>query len=252
MIKKLFLVGVVAAIAVVAVKGTGVVKGLRSEYESVKQVWKGSESPEKQIEKLRGEVSKLDADVNKVKDELAREIVECRDLQRQAGKVRTEVDADQARVVAFGKELDAATKQVSYGRETLSIPDAKERLKSDVNFLVKKKQTLAVLEKTLSHRERAREILEKQLDELQRQKLTLKTEIDAIEVEYKALKLSQIENKYQKDDSRLSNIKQTLDKLRKDLEVNQERLKLDPVVQEGTPAASTESVSDILAPLEKK
>ena len=75
MIKKLLLVGVVAAIAVVAVKGTGVVKGLRSEYEQAKQAWKGNESPEKQIEKLRGEVSKLDGDVNKVKDELAREIV---------------------------------------------------------------------------------------------------------------------------------------------------------------------------------
>ncbi len=251
MIRKLLLVGVVGAIAVVAVKGTGVVKGLRSEYEQAKQEWRGKDSPEKQIAMLRGEVSKLDGDVNKVKDELAREIVEGRDLQRQSGKIRTEVDADQARVLAFGKELDAAAKQVSYGRETLSIPDAKDRLKSDVNFLVKKKQTLAILEKTLNHRERAREILEKQLDELQRQKLTLKTEIDSIEVEYKALKLSQIENKYQKDDSRLSNIKQTLEKLRKDLEVNQERVKLDPVGI-APPAESQESVSDILAPLEKK
>ena len=52
-----------------------VVKGLRSEYEQAKQAWKGCESPERQIEKLRGEVSKLDCDVNKVKDELAKEIV---------------------------------------------------------------------------------------------------------------------------------------------------------------------------------
>jgi len=252
MLKKLILVGVVAAIGFVAVKSTGAMKSLRAEYDQVKQSWKGKDSPEKQIESLRGEVAKLDGDVNKVKDELAREIVEARDLQRQSAKVRTEVDADQARVLAFGKDLESATVKVSYGRESLSVPEAKERLKSDVNFLVKKKQTLTILEKTLGHRERAREILEKQLDELQRQKLTLKTEIDAIEVEYKALKLSQIENRYQKDDSRLSNIKQTLDKLRKDLEVNQERVKLDPKGQAPAVAESNESVSDILAPLEKK
>jgi hypothetical protein len=161
-----------------------------------------------------------------------------------------DLDGYEDLLIANGHSRDLANSDSLAALDRLPpARDAKDRLKSDVTFLVRKKATLATLEKTLTHRERAKDILEKQLDELNRQKLTLKTEIESIEVEYKALALQQIENKYQKDDSRLSGIKQTLEKLRKDLEVKQERIKLDPVGVEAAKPASKESVDDILAPL---
>ncbi len=247
--KKILLVAVIVAGVVFAVKGASVIGTLKREYENAKSAIKGDKSEEDQIKELRKEVDKLDKDIDRAKDNLAKEIVEVRDLSKQSTKLRAEVTGEEKRVLAFGEDLKTTEGQIAYGREMLSIPDAKDRLKSDVSLLVRKKNTLATMEKTLSHRERSKDILEKQLAELANQKQSLKSEIDAIEVEYQNIKLQQMENKYQKDDSRLSNIKQNLDKMRKDLEVKKERIKLDPV---GQPApASNESVDDIIKPLSK-
>jgi len=247
--KKILLVAVIVAGVVFAVKGASVIGTLKREYENAKSAIKGDKSEEDQIKELRKEVDKLDKDIDRAKDNLAKEIVEVRDLSKQSTKLRAEVTGEEKRVLAFGEDLKTTEGQIAYGREMLSIPDAKDRLKSDVSLLVRKKNTLATMEKTLSHRERSKDILEKQLAELANQKQSLKSEIDAIEVEYQNIKLQQMENKHQKDDSRLSNIKQNLDKMRKDLEVKKERIKLDPV---GQPApASNESVDDIIKPLSK-
>ncbi len=248
--KKLILVALVVAGVVFAVKGANVIGSLKREYENAKNAIKGDKTEEDQIKELRKEVDKLDKDVDKAKDNLAKEIVEVRDLQKHSSKLRVEVTAEEKRVLAFGEDLKTTEGQIAYGREMLSVPEAKDRLKSDVTLLVRKKNTLGTMEKTLTHRERSKDILEKQLAELANQKQSLKSEIDAIEVEYQNIKLQQMENKYQKDDSRLSSIKQSIEKMRKDLDVKKERIKLDPV---GQPApASTESVDDLLKPLSAK
>lgn len=247
--KKYLLVALVIAGVVFAVKGATVIHTLKREYENAKNAMKGEQTEEEQIKELRKEVEKLDKDIDKAKDNLAKEIVEVRDLQKQSTKLRAEVTSEEKRVLAFGKDLETTEGQIAYGREMLSIPDAKDRLKSDVGILVRKKATLGTMEKTLTHRERSKELLDKQLAELTSQKLGLKNEIDAIEVEYQNIKLQQMENKYQKDDSRLSGIKQSIEKMRKDLEVKKERIKLDPVGQPTT--GSSESVEDILKPLSK-
>ena len=247
--KKILLAVLVVAGVVFAVKGAGVITTLKREYENAKAAMKGDRTEEEQIKELRKEVDKLDKDIDRAKDNLAKEIVEVRDLQKQSAKLRADVTGEEKRVLAFGKDLETTQGQIAYGREMLSVPDAKERLKSDVGILVRKKATLGTMEKTLTHREKSKDLLDKQLAELSGQKLSLKNEIDAIEVEYQNIKLQQMENRYQKDDSRLSGIKQSIEKMRKDLEVKKERIKLDPV---GQPApAATETVEQILKPLGK-
>ena len=248
--KKILLVALVVAGVVFLVKGAGVIGTLKREYQNARNAIGGDKTEEEQIKELRKEVDKLDKDIDKAKDSLAKEIVEVRDLQKHSAKLRVEVTGEEKRVLAFGEDLKNTEGQIAYNREMLSVPDAKDRLKSDVSLLVRKKNTLGTMEKTLTHRERSKDILEKQLGELANQKQSLKSEIDAIEVEYQNIKLQQMENKYQKDDSRLSNIKQSIEKMRKDLEVKKERIKLDPVGQAAP--ASTESVDDIIKPLTGK
>ena len=248
--KKFILVALIIGGVVFAVKGVGVIGTLKREFQNARHAIRGDKSEEDQIKELRKEVDKLDKDIDKAKDALANEIVEVRDLTKQSAKLRAEVTNEEKRVLAFSDDLKTTEGQIAYGREMLSIPDAKDRLKSDVSLLVRKKNTASTMEKTLSHRERSKELLEKQLAELTNQKQTLKSEVDAIEVEYQNIKLQQMENKYQKDDSRLSSIKQSIEKMRKDLEVKKERIKLDPVGQPVT--GSSESVEDILKPLSLK
>lgn len=258
-LKKLLLVGALIVGGFAAFKfGSVAVHNATSENQvaSWKEIFKkksGHESVEKTIAQMRKDVAGLDKDIDHVKDELAKEIVEVRELTGKTNDLRASVDTEQKVLMARGEAVKDATEKVKYGNTMISITDAKERLKRDVSNHVKRKTQLDAMEKALGHRERIKDTLEKQLDGLLKQKQEVKVEIEAIEAEYKALQLQQIESKYQTDDSKLAKVKEDLRGLRKKLDIEREKLALTPSVQEDRPVTPTsaESVEDILAPLNK-
>lgn len=249
MLKKLILVGVVAAVAMVGLRGTRFLGYAKQELADARD-WVDDQVPvEKKIEQMRKDVANLDRDVEHVKDGLAREIVEVRDLTTEVGKLRASVETEQKGLVKRGEEVKSATEYVSYGRAMIPVAEAKELLKQSVDTHIKRKQQLASMEKTLTHRERIKDTLEKQLDSMLKQKQELRAAIDAVEAEYKALQLQQMESKYQRDDTRLARVKESLSDLRKKLDIEREKLKLSPRVYEPETPAVTQSVDDILAPI---
>jgi len=256
MFKKLLLVGLIAGGAVVVLKGTKVFTYAKQEVASWKDSWEESLPVEKKIAMLRKEVAALDKDISNVKDELAKEIVTTQRLQKDMAEKHATVNADRKRIDAFAAQINDATTSVKVGSASFSIPEAKARLKQDVDTHVLRKKNLASVEQACNHHEKIKDTLTRTLDELTRQKEAMTVEIDAVEAEYKTLQLTQIESKYQRDDSRLSKIKQDLAKLRDSVKVAEVRAGLDtptkaaeaPVTAPTTP----ESVEDILAPLNGK
>lgn len=252
MLKKLILTAVVAAAAVAALRGTRAIHYAKSEAASI-QEWADDQIPvEKKIAQMRKDVSGLDRDVDRVKDELAKEIVEVRELTGDVARYRAQVEGEAKLLAATGAKIKDATEKVSVGKSMVPVAEAKENLQRDVRLHLKHKTQLDNMEKTLASRERIKETLEKQLDGMVKQKQELRVEIDAIEAEYKTVQLRQIESRYQRDDSRLSKVKETLRDLRKKMDVERERLNLAPKGAEDAPVAVTQSVDDILAPLSGK
>jgi seryl-tRNA synthetase len=251
MCKKLLLVAVIGVAAFAALRGTKFF-GLAKQEIADAQSWLDNQIPvEKEIARLEKEVGGLDKDRSKVADLLAKEIVEVRYLRESTDELRVAVGGEDERLRQAADDIKKATQQVKYGRSMVSIPEAKEMLRGDVARQVARKNSLDVQEKTLTARERNREYLEKQLDTLQRQKNELATQIEAFKSEYKALQLAQMESKYQTDSTRLAGIKDSLRELKKKLEIEREKLKLAPRVAEETTAVSTsQSVDDIIAPLD--
>jgi hypothetical protein len=86
---------------------------------------------------------------------------------------------------------------------------------------------------------------------MRNQKNELSASIDALEAEVAALKLRQMESKYQTDDSRLAKIKEDIRALRKKLDIQTEELNLLPAAIDPPAAKSSahKSVDDILGPL---
>lgn len=251
MFKKLILAGVIAAVAVAGLRSTSFFGYAKQELTDARE-WVEDQVPvQKKIEQMRKDVANLDRDVETVKDGLAREIVEVRDLTTTVGKLRASVETEHKGLVQRGVELKSATEYVSFGRSMIPVAEAKNMLEQDVRTHVARKQQLDSLEKTLAHRERIKETLEKQLDSMKKQKLELKSEIDAVEAEYKALQLQQMESKYQSDDTRLARVKESLSSLRKKLDIEKEKLKLAPRVYEPETPGISKTVDEILAPLSK-
>jgi len=246
--KKLLLVGVVAALAVGIFKGSKMYNRASDEIAAMEDSYDDSVPVEKKIAAMRKETAKLDKDIDKAKNELAKEIVEVRELNTKVTETRASVDADQKILAARGEAIKDATTKVKYGNSTVSVAEANSRLSKDVDILIKRKKSLEGMEKALATRERVKETLKKQLDGLVRQQQEMKAEIDAVEADYKALQLAQIESKYQQDDSRLAKIKEDLRKLKKNLDVQKEKLDMAPIGQtdEATEARSVDDNINLL------
>jgi peptidoglycan hydrolase CwlO-like protein len=94
--KKLFIVAVIAAVGVGVFGGAKVVQHIKSEIAEARE-WAESQIPvEKQIEHLKKDIKGLDRDIDRVKDELAKEIVECRELTNKTADLRTTLVAERS------------------------------------------------------------------------------------------------------------------------------------------------------------
>lgn len=252
MIKKLLLAAVVGVVIFSAVKGTKAFHYAKQEVASVGD-WVDSQIPtERKIQQLRKEVKALDKDIDKAQNALVGEIVDVERLAKDIATLRTDVTAEEDKVVAMGKKIKDAKGQVAYGRLTLSPDAALQQLNSDTKRVVARKTTLGNMEQTLASRERIKDALQKQVEGLRRNKQDLTVAIDKLEAEYKVLQYEQIESKYQVDDTRLSGVKQSLRDLQRDVDIQRQKLKLAPTVQDDGPPANGLSVDDILAPLTGK
>ncbi len=252
MCKKLLLVAVVGAIAFSVLKGTKLFNYAKSEVASVGE-WVESQIPtEKKIQQLRKEVKQLDKDIDKAQSALVAEIVDVERLAKDLGTMKSDVAAEEKKVLALGEKLKDATEKISYGRFTVSPDEAKNLLAGDVKRVTARKNTVGSMEQTLNARERIKDALQKQVEGLRRSKVELVVAIDKLEAEYKVLQYQQIESKYQVDDSRLSGVKQSLRDLQRDVDIQRTKLKMAPtIMDEGAPASGL-SVEEILAPLKSK
>lgn len=248
--KKLLLIGLVAAGVVVAAKGVGVLHRVKSEATALRTWVADNEPVDEKIAHLRTDVAALDKDIQKATTALATEIVDVRELTHQVSEKRAALDSEKKALLARGETLKDATERVKFGSAFLSVPDARERLQRDVKLFTKREAELAAREKVLAHREQIKATLEKQLDGLKKQKEEMLVEIEGIEAEYRTLQLQQIESRYQHDDTRLSKVKEQIRDLRKKIDVEKTKLELAPVVHAEEPTVSpSATVDDILAPL---
>ena len=250
-LKKMLLVAGVAALGVVAWKSSnGVAKSFRHEVQSV-AVWAEKKVPmEARFEQLRRDAQSIDGEMDKVKNDLAREIVDVRDLTERTAQHRAAVEKNAGTLTARGQAITDATEKVKYGARTVSKAEALAQLEKDVAGYKRDKQRLAQMETTLSHREAIKETLAKTLDSMRTKKAEVLAAIDEVEADYKQTRLNAVESKYQMDDTKLAQIKESLRDLKKSVAIEKELQNLTPRVLDEAPAAGpAKTVKEILAPV---
>jgi chromosome segregation ATPase len=255
MLKKLVILGVIGFVAVSAVKGSKLGSYIREEWRAFRESCEANIPPEREIARLRREVQSLESDMRKIVGQLARENVEVKNLREQVTDLQARQGRDKELLQARGEAIKTAAKDttqfVSFGDRKLTIPEAKAELDEGVRRYGVNQKSLEAMIATLASREKVRETLAKQLDTMRNQKNELSASIDALEAEVAALKLRQMESKYQTDDSRLAKIKEDIRALRKKLDIQTEELNLLPAAIDPPAAKSSahKSVDDILGPL---
>jgi peptidoglycan hydrolase CwlO-like protein len=208
--------------------------------------------PEKELARIKSEIGKLDKDINLAMGDLATENVEVRELKKEIGELRAKVDGSRKALDERAKMLKDASdnKLVKWDSREISLGDAKDRLAREV----KAQKNLETLHKNketmLSVRERTRKHSEDHLTALVSQKTELDAAILEMEADLKLAKVEQVESKYQNDGSRMAEVKQSMAKLKKRIEVQREKLSLSKKISPDS--VDNKSVDEIMAELDTK
>ncbi|VTR94562.1 Signal peptide-containing protein OS=Rhodopirellula sallentina SM41 GN=RSSM_04036 PE=4 SV=1 [Gemmata massiliana] len=252
MLKKMVILAVVGFVAVIALKGTKAVSLLKSEWHAATKEAEDSIPPEKEIARLKHEVTLLDKDIRTLVNHLAKERVEVVALKDKVDDMVAKQSRDKEILSVRADAIKKAEGQVVFGERKISVAAAKSELEEGVKRYGNNQKSLDAHESLLSNRIKGRDALEKQLEAMKNQKSELTNQIEAMETDLAVLKLQQMESKYQTDDSRLAKIKEDMQKLKMRVEVEREKLKLLPAALDESPATSSngsKSVDDIMAPL---
>lgn len=254
MLKKIVLLAVVGVAAVAVLKNTRIGGYAKHEAAQIEEYFDQKIPFEKKIAQLRKEISGLNSEADRLANDVAGAIYDARETSEQLAREQVALAEEEKRVRAMAELIRNGVEKVSYGRETLPIGEAKQRLFTDVKRVSARRQTVETLQQTLASRETVRDTLKLQMNELSRQKVELSAEVDKLEAEFRSVQLKQMESRYQFDDTRLTRIKEKLRNLKRDVSVQAEKLKLKPQIMEdqtGVPANGL-TVEEILAPLNGK
>jgi chromosome segregation ATPase len=259
MLRKLILVAVVGGLTVAAFKGTRWASYVRSEVRAMRDAAEDAIPPEREIARLRGEVKMLDEDTLKVVKQLARLQSDQADLakRQEAGEKKKAAVAEVLRaretaVRAAEEKAKAgeANVSVTFGDQKYSLDVAKARLKASVTEYTELDKDLTRTRAKLDTQQRIIDKLEKQRLEMTQVKADLDGAIDELEAELQGLKLAQMESKYQTDDTRLAHIKKSIADQKKRFDVQRRELNMLQET-EAAPAAPSESVDEIMAPVNR-
>jgi chromosome segregation ATPase len=190
--------------------------------------------PEVQIERLKYELTQLEPEINKSKDQLARQIVEVRRLKGEIKTSEDDLEKKYDEIVAAKKEVDGATKTVAYKGRSLSPKKAKELIVRDFEAYKSAKKAVDMKRNLVAAKEAGIEEATRQLNDWNSTRDGLKAQIEELEAELQTIKLAEARHDINIDNTRLNRLKDSIKELRQENEVRMERLRL-----EGDAVAST-------------
>jgi chromosome segregation ATPase len=203
--------------------------------------------PDWELERIRNEVSRLDADIEETKGLLAKARVEARVVRADVEKIRPEIDATEAQILRLGAAITSASKgdTIKWEGRSLTVAEAKQELQTEVARHRNRRDELRSKEKMLEIRERNRDLLGKQLTAMIQQKSELATAVDKLDAEINLAKLEQVESRYQNDGSRMAGVKKALQELEKRVAYQREKLTISQQFA-GRDNAADKTVDEIL------
>lgn len=203
-------------------------------------------SPEFELARIRDQIKQLEPDMHKNVGKIAEEMAAVDALKVRVADAEERLAVQKQEVVAMTTALEQGDRLVSFGGRPLSPAQVKDKFRKYQDS----ERYVETQRKTLEARQQALESARQQLIEIKRQKEELTLIAHEFEAQVQALKLQQTRSKFALDDSRLGEIKDSLEKLRQRVEA--ERLKAEltkDLLDTGTvkPEKPSGSAEDVVA-----
>jgi len=259
MFKKLIVVAVVGGLSVAALGKTRLGSYVRTEIRGLREAAEDQIPPEKEIARLRDEVSRIDQDQRKVvkqKVALEQERDELLDrktaIEKNLPGMRDRMNARADVLRSAEDRAKAGEKNVTVAfRDERAVPvvEAKNRLEALVNEVVTAEKELGRIDTKVASLSRIVGKLDAQQVAMKKAKTTLDADIDELQAQLLDLQTAQMESKYATDDgTRSAHVKESIAKMRKKLDLQKREL---AALQGISPDSAGKSVDEILAPATK-
>lgn len=247
MFKKLFWTALIVGGVLFVVKGSKFFGYVKDEVSSARN-WLDDQVPvEKELQRLNGEVDRLEKDINKVKDNLAKELHALEKQEKEVTLKEAKLDSQQKEMLVRHEQIEqmAGDQFVTFGREKLSKTDAVKRLSADSKLWQIERDTLNRQQESVKLTMENVAHLQKQRAELENQKGILKARLQKIANDHKALQAKKVETQYKGDDTRLSKLLKDIEKLEDRLGVQSKRVEMDrpTAVSQQEPVESLEDIA---------
>jgi chromosome segregation ATPase len=203
MLKKLLIAAVAVVVGMTVVHKTGFGSLMQVWWRDAKNCCERVVPPETQIKQLQVEIGKIDRDIKRNLGILASQQVDCRGLEENVVALRDETGRLKENVASMAKALDANTERVALNNTTYDKPSLTRRLDLAVSTYKVKKAELTQKEKLLGLNKERLEISHQRISEMCSQREQLKATVAQLETRLEMLRLQQMANKLDLDESQV-------------------------------------------------
>lgn len=181
---------------------------------------------EYKLDEARQQVAALDPAIAEHIEKLARAEYEVGRLQEQIEVANTNLKVQGQEMLALKQGLDSGRLQLTSG-VTYTAEEVKADLARRLETFNRCQETVGSLEQTLKARVEQMNAIERALEEMAAQKKALTAKIEAIQSRHEQIQAEQASNEFTFDTTPLSQAKQTIAELDKELEVLSRKAELE-------------------------
>jgi len=239
-LRKLLVVAVIVVVGILVVRKTWIGSTVQAWWDDAREAAESRIPPEKRIKQLRQEIGKIDGEVKKAVNSLVKMEVARNELRDEVARLEKTKAARMSEVEAMTTALAGATNTVTYQKHTYRPPVFQDKLDQAVVQLKNTKDTLRLRQQALQSKEESLSTLDRRITRMREKKIELTALADKLETKLEELRLKQLENRIEVDDSKVSECEALYARIKRGLE--EEELKAEKYAQYGL--ATTTSTPD--------
>jgi chromosome segregation ATPase len=231
MCRKLFVAAAVVLVGVILLRKTWVGTTVQTWWNEAREAAESRVPPEARIKELRREIGKIDGEVKKAVNSLVKMEVARNELRDEVARLEKQKTAQMSEVEAMKAALEVGNNTVSYQKKTYRPTVFQDKLDHAVAKLKTSKDTLRIRQQALQSKEESLGTLDRRITRMREKKTELIALADKLETKLEELRLKQLENRIQVDDSKVSECEALYAKIKRGLE--EEELKAEKYAQYG-------------------
>lgn len=190
----------------------------RTVWNEIKQNAKEQVPVEFEITRLKGEVSQLIPDLRKNLSIVAEQMASVERLEKEIATTQANLDRQKTVLLKMATDLETPETTFIYESKAYNRDQVARKMELDWKAYRIAQTELRNKEQFLEIRRRELDNAKAKLDSIRDQERSLRLEIAELEAEFSSVKLAQTKNRFAVDDSRLGDVKKSIEELRVRLE----------------------------------